>query len=241
MRDDLIPTFHEATGLSDDERTNIIRLANTFTHLGGELKGATKAHILEAAAVGDGARAVRLFRNAIRGLDEDQNRGAKAAENHANKVKFLKGALDKVPGTYTATIHADTSSADASVAAFERKMAVIQQTTYTAHLQLIQGGAPPGGQFGAYVPGAASGGFVHHPQLIQVGERHRSEMILPLEDPHGRKALAEAMAAAGGGGRLVIDSPVQLTIDGYSFDAHMRTTARSEIDGERTYRKALHR
>jgi hypothetical protein len=49
------------------------------------------------------------------------------------------------------------------------------------------------------------------------------------------------MAAAGGGGRLVIDSPVQLTIDGYSFDAHMRTTARSEIDGERTYRKALHR
>jgi len=51
-------------------------------------------------------------------------------------------------------------------------------------------------EHGGFVPGAARGGFVNRPTLLMTGEHHKAEMILPLEDQRGARALQTAMERA---------------------------------------------
>ena len=46
----------------------------------------------------------------------------------------------------------------------------------------------------------ARGGIVRKQMLAMMGERGRSEAVLPLESPQGKRALADAMREAGAGG-----------------------------------------
>ncbi len=112
------------------------------------------------------------------------------------KADALHGSLEKIAKKWTATVVADVGNAIAGIAAVRAALSLVD-TSVTIGVNVV--GDIVGGilaEHGAFIPGAAGGGYAMHEQILRVGERSKPELILPLKDQRGHEALVGALIDA---------------------------------------------
>lgn len=155
-----------------------------------------------------------------RGFEESVRRAGDEAGRTGGKVDGMRGSLEKIARDWNVKVNADTTQAQAAIYAVRSALGLID-TSVTIAINAVGNavGEVIGAEHGAFIPGAARGGFVRRPQLLQVGEKSKSEMILPLEDKRGHKALVgalvEALETVGAGRQGTGADRARLEIQGF--------------------------
>lgn len=220
MKHDLVPILHDATTLTDKERTKIVDLANQFTYLGGHLDKNTKAQLRNVTAMGDGGAAARIFRGEITKLRGAHQKAKGAADEETSAVGDLASGMQHIPPVLNTTFKtpglAEANRGVDDLAAGLNGL----PSTKVINIQLNR----------EQWPGHAAGGPVAPDQPYIVGE-HGPEMF--VSSTPGRIVANEHLRKSKDGGttRLVLLEG-KVDID----SGQVRLLARDEIDGENRYR-----
>jgi TP901 family phage tail tape measure protein len=191
----------------------------------------------QRAASASGNEAAESARNAGKAMGDS----GKQAQEAGGKVVEYGGKLDNLPPEVRTKVTAETGQANAAIAALQRKLAILQQQTYTVFLNVVQGGSAPKPPSGPpSVPGhkdEASGTDDFPGGMAYVGERGPELVFLPQHSkvvPHNE--LRTVGGPEGRGSRMVILEGV-VDVD----TGRIRAIAREEVDDDHRYQAALGR
>lgn len=264
----VIDSFEKAKKATQDFGRDLLTIAKSGGQAGEELATTLATAGPDAANFADFiASASKKGRDAM--IQAFGAQGDAASRLATKLTTTIAGALTDIRRLLEALVndHFDLNvdlhdNATPKIHAVANAMRLLDGTTATVVIDtrgVAHGGANTGqadrfSEFGSYIPGAARGGFVTVPQAIHVAERHKAEMILPLTNSAGEKALAKAMGNAarrldggmvrggdGGTAKLVISGPVKLQVGKTSMDAYISGVARGEDDNQKRYDERIGR